>query len=41
VPRHALALFAVAGRLWAIGGCTVDLEDSQVVEQLPFPARTT
>ena len=35
VPRHALALFAVAGRLWAIGGCTVDLHDSQVVEERP------
>ena len=36
VPRHALALFAVAGRLWAIGGCTVDLQDSQVVEERPL-----
>jgi hypothetical protein len=39
VPRHALALFASAGRLWAIGGCVVpELADSRVVESLPLPA---
>jgi hypothetical protein len=33
VPRHALGLFAEAGRLWAIGGCVVpELADSRVVE---------
>ncbi len=35
VPRHALALFAADGKLFAIGGCIVpQLEDSQVVESL-------
>jgi hypothetical protein len=37
VPRHALGLFASAGRLWAIGGCVVpELADSRVVESLRF-----
>jgi hypothetical protein len=35
VPRHALALYAVRGRLYAIGGCIVpQLEDSPAVETL-------
>jgi hypothetical protein len=35
VPRHALGLFAAAGRLWAVGGCVVpELADSRVVESL-------
>lgn len=35
VPRHALALFAVRGRLYAIGGCIVpQLEDSPIVESI-------
>ncbi|MGH3049889.1 MAG: Kelch repeat-containing protein, partial [Gaiellaceae bacterium] len=34
VPRHALALFSASGRLFAIGGCTVQLADSPVVESL-------
>jgi hypothetical protein len=35
VPRHALALFEVRRRLYAIGGCIVpQLEDSPVVETL-------
>jgi Kelch motif protein len=34
-PRHALAVFAIGGTLYAIGGCvTPQLEDSAVVEQL-------
>jgi hypothetical protein len=34
-PRHALAVFALDGTLYAIGGCiTPVLEDSAVVEQL-------
>ena len=38
VPRHALALFAAAGRLYAIGGCTVpQYQDSAVVESLTLP----
>lgn len=38
VPRHALGLFALAGRLWAVGGCVVpELADSRVVESLPIP----
>ena len=32
VTRHALSLFAVQGRLYAIGGCTTALKDSPVVE---------
>ena len=37
VPRHALGLFASAGRLWAVGGCVVpELEDSRVVESRPL-----
>lgn len=35
VPRHALAVYAVDGILYAIGGCIApQLEDSAVVEQL-------
>ena len=38
VPRHALGLFALDGRLWAIGGCVVpELADSRVVESLRLP----
>jgi N-acetylneuraminic acid mutarotase len=34
-PRHALAVFAIRGTLYAIGGCIAPiLEDSAVVEQL-------
>ena len=34
-PRHALAVFAINGTLYAIGGCiTPQLEDSAVVEKL-------
>jgi N-acetylneuraminic acid mutarotase len=34
-PRHALAVFAIRGTLYAMGGCVVpQLEDSAVVEQL-------
>lgn len=32
VHRHALALFALDGRLYAVGGCTTRLRDSAVVE---------
>jgi hypothetical protein len=32
VHRHALALFAVGDRLYAVGGCTTRLRDSAVVE---------
>ncbi|HEY6015733.1 MAG TPA: hypothetical protein VIU16_03015, partial [Gaiellaceae bacterium] len=32
VPRHALSVFAVDGRLYVVGGCTVDLHDTQLVE---------
>jgi N-acetylneuraminic acid mutarotase len=34
VPRHALALIAVDDELYAIGGCTTALRDSQVVERI-------
>jgi hypothetical protein len=34
VPRHALALFKAGDSLYAIGGCTVDLHDSPLVERL-------
>jgi N-acetylneuraminic acid mutarotase len=35
VPRHALAVYAIKGTLYAIGGCvTPQLEDSNVVEKL-------
>ena len=33
VPRHGLAVFALGRDLLAIGGCTTDLHDSQVVER--------
>ena len=33
VTRHGLKAFAVDGTLYTIGGCTTDLQDSQVVEQ--------
>ena len=37
VPRHALGLFAVDRRLWAVGGCVVpELADSRVVETRPL-----
>lgn len=37
VPRHALGLFAVDQRLWAVGGCVVpQLADSRVVEKRPL-----
>ncbi len=32
VPRHGLKAFAIDGTLYAVGGCTTDLHDSQVVE---------
>jgi len=32
VPRHALSLFHVAGKLYAVGGCTTKLRDTAVVE---------
>jgi N-acetylneuraminic acid mutarotase len=34
VRRHALEAFAVAGSLYAVGGCTTALRDSPVVERL-------
>jgi hypothetical protein len=34
VPRHALSLFHADGALYAIGGCTVALHDSPIVERL-------
>ena len=38
-PRHALAVFAIDGSLYAIGGCVAPiLEDSAVVEQLKLPS---
>jgi Kelch motif len=38
-PRHALAVFAIDGTLYAIGGCIAPvLEDSAVVEQLQLAA---
>ena len=37
VPRHALSLFALGGRLYAVGGCvTPQLVDSQAVEVRPL-----
>ena len=37
VPRHALGLFALNRRLWAVGGCVVpELADSRVVETRPL-----
>jgi hypothetical protein len=39
VPRHALSVFATDGRLWVVGGCTVDLHDTQLVESRPLPAQ--
>ena len=36
-PRHALAVYAINGTLYAMGGCvTPQLEDSSVVEKLPL-----
>jgi N-acetylneuraminic acid mutarotase len=36
-PRHALAVYAINGELYAMGGCaTPQLEDSSVVEKLPL-----
>jgi hypothetical protein len=32
VTRHGLKTFAIAGRLYTVGGCTTDLHDSSVVE---------
>jgi N-acetylneuraminic acid mutarotase len=32
VPRHGLKAFAIDGTLYAVGGCTTELHDSQVVE---------
>jgi N-acetylneuraminic acid mutarotase len=32
VARHGLKAFAIDGELYTVGGCTVDLHDSQVVE---------
>jgi Kelch motif len=32
VVRHGLKAFAIGNRLYAVGGCTTDLHDSQVVE---------
>ncbi len=40
VERHALSLFAVAGALYALGGCTTELRDSQVVETRTIEAST-
>jgi hypothetical protein len=38
-PRHALAVYAIDGTLYAIGGCIAPiLEDSAVVEQLKLPS---
>jgi hypothetical protein len=38
VPRHALGLFALGGRLFAVGGCVVpELADSRVVESQRLP----
>jgi N-acetylneuraminic acid mutarotase len=33
VPRHGLAVFSIRGSVYAIGGCTTELRDSQVVER--------
>ena len=37
VLRHALSVFAVGGRLYVVGGCTVELHDTQLVESRPLP----
>jgi hypothetical protein len=37
VTRHALEAFAIAGRLYTVGGCTTALKDSPVVERLDLP----
>jgi hypothetical protein len=34
VPRHALEAFVLGRWLYAVGGCTTDLHDNQVVERL-------
>jgi hypothetical protein len=40
VPRHALALFAADGKLYAIGGCIApQLEDSTIVESIPIESQ--
>ena len=37
MPRHALSLLALGGRLYAVGGCvTPQLVDSQAVETRPL-----
>jgi hypothetical protein len=36
VLRHALSVFAIRGRLYVVGGCTVELHDTQVVESRPL-----
>jgi len=42
VPRHALAVYAIKGMLYAMGGCIVpQLEDSSIVEKIPVRRATT
>jgi N-acetylneuraminic acid mutarotase len=41
VPRHALAVYAIKGTLYAMGGCIVpQLEDSSIVEKIPVRPST-